>query len=113
MHPAELIFFWARAKPDHLAVIEPQMSVTFAVLAQSIEAISARVAQYNLADGEVVAVAIDHPAKLLAVCIALSRCGVPAAPVGQEALRHLAANNIRRLIGSADGPILVGGRNIR
>jgi acyl-coenzyme A synthetase/AMP-(fatty) acid ligase len=113
MHPAEMIFFWARAKPEHLAVIEPQMSVSYAALAQAIEAVTARITQFNLADGETVAVAIDHPAKLIAVCVALMRCGIPVAPAGPEALRHLAANNIHRLIFSGDGPILVNGRNIR
>ena len=113
MHPAEMIFFWARAKPDHLAIIEPHMAVTFRALADSIDAVTARIAQYHLHDGETVAVAIDHPGKLIVVCLALSRCGIPVAPVGMTALPHLAAHNIRRLIFSGEGPILIGGRNIR
>src|SRR5712672_932736 len=113
MNPADMIFFWARATPDHLAVIEPQMTIAYRAFAGAIESIAARLAQLIPAGNGTAAVAIDHPAKLLAVCAALLRSGIAAAPVGEEALSHLEGNDIRWIISSDDAPMLGGARTIR
>jgi acyl-coenzyme A synthetase/AMP-(fatty) acid ligase len=112
-HPAETIFFWARATPDRLAVIEPQMAITYRALADAIEAVETHIRHYNFVGGSPVAVAIDHPARQLAVCIALIRCGIPAAPVNNETLPHLAAAGIDCLIVEGDVPAPTVGRSIR
>jgi len=113
MNPADMIFFWARATPDHLAVIEPQMTIAYRAFAGAIESIAARLAQLIPAGNGTAAVAIDHPAKLLAVCAALLRSGIAAAPVGEEALSHLEGNDIRWIISSDDAPMPGGARTIR
>src|SRR5262245_7235994 len=113
MHPADIIFFWARSIPEQPALIQPDMVLTYRELAEAIVAISERIAQYGFAKEEPVAVAIDQPIQKLAVCLALMRCGITVAPVGPSALPHLRANDIWNVIFTGDGLVLSGGRNVR
>ena len=90
----------------------PYMAITYQALAEAIEAASERIERFGFDKGEPVAVAVDDPGKLLAVCLALLRKGVTCAPVSTSALSYLRSNNINTLISSGQASI-EGGRNIR
>jgi len=113
MHPADLVFFWGRSNPEHPALIQPDMVLTYRELAEAIETISARISHYAFSRDEPVAVSIHQPIQMLAVCLALLRNGISVAPVDRSALPHLRANGIYNLIFTGEGLVLSGGRNIR
>jgi len=113
MHPADMIFYWAKAAPERLAIIQSGMAITYRALAEAIEAVAARLDRFDLARGQPVAVTIGDGARLLTVCLALLRRGIPAAPVNQSNLTHLLTNNIIVIIGDAPGSLLPGTRHIR
>src|SRR5438093_11963368 len=114
MHPADMIFFWARSDPERLALLQANMAVTYRALAEATEAISGHLERYALmAGGPPVAVAVGDPAKLLAVCFALLRGGVATAPVNVNMPPQLIANDIHTLICDDPNLMLAGGRTIR
>jgi non-ribosomal peptide synthetase component E (peptide arylation enzyme) len=113
MHPADMIFFWARSKPEQPALIQPDMVVTYRELAEAIETVSRRVEHYGFNNAEPVAVSIYQPIQKLAVCFALLRRGISVAPVSRAALPHLRPNGISNLIFTGEGMMMSGGRNIR
>jgi acyl-coenzyme A synthetase/AMP-(fatty) acid ligase len=96
MHIDDMIYFWARVRPHHPALIQPDMIVTYRGLADAIEFISRRVTAIGLDPRKPVAVSIEHPAKQVAVCVALQRAGY-----------------IEDIIYEGEGSILSGGKNIR
>ena len=112
MHPTDAVLHWAKHRPRHLAVMLPYMAITYQALAEAIEAVSERIGRFGFDKGEPVAVAVDDPGKLLAVCLALLHKGVTCAPVSTSALSYLRSNNINTLISSGQASI-EGGRNIR
>lgn len=113
MHPVDMIFFWARSNPEHPALIQSDMVVTYRELAEAIELVSGRVAHYGFSKQEPVAVSIQQPIQKLTVCFALMRHGISAAPVSRAALPHLRSNGIYNVIFTGEGLMLSGGRNIR
>jgi acyl-coenzyme A synthetase/AMP-(fatty) acid ligase len=113
MHPVDMIFFWAKAKPHHPAIIQSDMVVTYKGLAEAIEAISFRIARYEFDPHEPVAILIESAAKLLAVTFALLKTGLIAAPVYRGLLPFLRGAGIKHLISTGAGQVLSGGRNIR
>lgn len=113
MHPADMIFFWARSNPEQPALIQPDMVMTYRELAESIDTISQRVAHYGFNKEEPVAVSIHQPIQKLAVCCALWRNGISVAPVSPSALPYLRVNDIYNVIFTGEGLMLSGGRNIR
>jgi acyl-coenzyme A synthetase/AMP-(fatty) acid ligase len=113
MHPADAMLYWAKHYPQRLAVMLPYMAITYQAMAEAIEAASERIERFEFDRSEPVAVAIDDPAKLIAVCHALVRNGIGCAPVVQSMLPHLQSHNINTLIFSGESNVIVGGRNIR
>jgi len=113
MHVVDMVFFWARAEPDRLAIIQPEMVTTFQGLADAVESISDRIDQLGLDTSEPVAVSIANPSYFLATIFALFRCGYSVAPVNAPLLLHLRSAGIRNLIYDTQGQVLSGGRNIR
>jgi len=112
MHPTDAVFHWAKHRPRHLAVVLPNMAITYQALAEAIEVASERIERFGFDNGEQVAVAIGDPGKFLAVCLALLYRGIACAPAGTSVLPYLRSNNINTLIFSGDASI-EGGRNIR
>jgi acyl-coenzyme A synthetase/AMP-(fatty) acid ligase len=108
-----MIFQWARAKPHHPAIIQPDTIITYRGLADAIVSISQRLATLNLDPQKPVGVSIEHPAKQLAVCFALQRMGIVVAPVYRGLLPYLRTIGIEDLIYESEGNVLSGGRNIR
>jgi acyl-coenzyme A synthetase/AMP-(fatty) acid ligase len=114
MHPADMVFFWANVDPERLAVISPEMAISYRGLAEAVVSVSERVKPYHLeAAKRPVAVAISDPAKLLAVCFALLRSGVPVAPIHMGLVPHLLEHDINTLISDRMDQVVMEGRNIR
>jgi len=113
MHVVDMVFFWARAEPDRLAIIQPETVITFQGLADAIESISDRIDQLGLDPHEPVAVSLANPSHSLATIFALFRCGYSVAPVNGPLLLHLRSAGIHNLIYDNQGLVLAGGRNIR
>src|SRR5262245_41803802 len=113
MHFIDMIFWWARAYPTRPAIITNDGVITYLAFANSIVCVSERLARIDLDRREPVAVLLDDPAKLLTVSIALLRSGFTVAPVSRAALPHLHPAGIRNIIGTVDGLVLSGGKNIR
>jgi len=113
MHPTDAMFHWAKHYPQRLALILPNMAVTYKALAEAIDAVSDRIERYEFDPRKPVAVAITDPSKFLAVCHGLLRNGITCAPVASNAFAHLLANNINTLIFSGESNAVVGVRNIR
>src|ERR1700682_2324087 len=109
MHPADMIFFWARSNPEQAALIQPDMVVTYRELAEGIETVSERVARYDFSSQEPVAVSIDQPIHKLVVCIALWRSGISFVPVTPQAFPYLRSNSINNVIFTGQGLMLSGG----
>lgn len=113
MHPADMIFYWAKANPERPAIIQPGMVVPYRSLAEAIASTCERIDELGLNDRDPVAVAIHHPVYQLVVCFALLRRGYACAPIGRSALPFLRSNGIDNLVHAAEGFVLSGGRNIR
>lgn len=113
MHPVDMIFYWARSNPEQPALIQPDMVMTYREIAEAIQSVATRVAQFGFIKDEPVAVSIHQPIQKLIVCCALLRLGLSVAPVSPGALPHLRVNGIYNLIFTGEGMMLSGGRNIR
>lgn len=108
-----MIFFWAKAEPHRLALIQPEMVTSFQGLADAIESISDHIDRLGLDSAEPVAISIANPSYYLATIFALFRCGYSVAPVNPPLYPHLRPAGIRNLIYDSHGQVLSGGRNIR
>jgi acyl-coenzyme A synthetase/AMP-(fatty) acid ligase len=113
MHPADAIFYWAKAAPERIAILQLGVAITYRALAEAIEASAERIERFGLNRSEPVAVAVDDPARFLAVCFALLRSGITCAPINRRTFPHLQSNNINTLLFSGESGLIVGGRNIR
>jgi acyl-coenzyme A synthetase/AMP-(fatty) acid ligase len=113
MHPADMIFYWAKADPERLAIIQLDTLVSYRALAAAVETIGEYLNQHDLRPEKAVGVAIDSPAKQLAVCLALLRRGIPAAPIHETDVSNLLRNEIDTVIFDHPAAMLRGGRNIR
>jgi acyl-coenzyme A synthetase/AMP-(fatty) acid ligase len=113
MHPVDLIYFWAKQAPARTAVVQPDMVVTFKALADAIESAARRVEGLGLDPKDPVAVCIDSPVKMLAVCLALLHRGFSVAVIGRGHLLYLVSAGIKNVIYDSEGLVLSGGRNIR
>jgi acyl-coenzyme A synthetase/AMP-(fatty) acid ligase len=113
MHPADMIFFWARSNPEQPALLLADMAVTYRELAHGVEVVCERIARYDFSREELVAVSIAHPIHKLVVCFALWRSGISFAPVTRQLFPYLRGAGINNLIFTGEGLMLSGGRNIR
>jgi len=113
MHVLDMIFFWANAKPNHPAIIQSGMIMTYRALAESIVSVSRHIVQSELDSAEPVAVSIEDPVRQLSVTLALVHSGFTAAPVNEALLPQLGAAGINTLISASRDEILLGGKNIQ
>jgi len=113
MHPADMILFWGKADPERLAIIRPDMTISYRAVAAAVWSVSERIRSLNIGTDTPVAVSIEDPGRYLVVCFALLRNGIPAAPTDPLTIPQLIASGIDTLIGDASSPVLAGGRNIR
>ena len=113
MHPADMIFFWARTNPSQAALTLADMAVTYRELADGVETVCERIARYDFSRDELVAVSVAHPIHKLVVSLALWRSGISFAPVTPQLFPYLRGSGINNLIFTGEGLMLSGGRNIR
>jgi|ERR1700733_1631 acyl-coenzyme A synthetase/AMP-(fatty) acid ligase len=113
MHVVDMIFFWAKARPHHPAIIQSEVVITYKGLADAIRLVCEQISRLNLEPDEPVAVSIESPAYQLLVTFALLRSGFAAAPVYQNRLPFLRPSGIKNIIYAEQGLLLSGGRNIR
>ena len=113
MHPADAMLFWAKVFPQRLAVMLPNMAITYQAMAQAIEAVSERIGRLQLDPGEPLAVFIDDPAKLIAVCFALVRNGISCAPAPHMTIAQLKANNIKSVLFSGPSEPAAAAKTVR
>jgi acyl-CoA synthetase (AMP-forming)/AMP-acid ligase II len=109
----DMISFWARVKPHQPAMIQSDMIVTYRGFADAIKFIARRIATIGFEPHKPVAIAIENPAKQMAVCFALQRCGLVAAPVYPGLMPHLRSVGIEDVIYENESNILSSGRNVR
>ena len=112
MFVVDEVLYWAKAAPHRPAVIQPDLVLTYQMLAEAIRAASGRIARGDLDPAIPVAVFLDNPGKTLAVCFALMQLGYVIAPIDAGLLPHLRAAGITNLIHARDTEI-AGGRNVR
>jgi acyl-coenzyme A synthetase/AMP-(fatty) acid ligase len=113
MHPLEMIFYWAKIKPGHLAIVQPQMALTYRGLAEGVKSVLRRIENCGLNRNEPVAVSIRDSAKFLTVCLALWRSGFNCAPVNLNIISQLSSHKINNLIVDSESDVLSSGRNVR
>jgi acyl-coenzyme A synthetase/AMP-(fatty) acid ligase len=112
-HVVDMVFYWAKAEPHRLALIQPEMVTSFQGLADAIESISDRIDRLGLDPSEPVGVSIANRSFMLATLFALFRCGFSAALVHPRLYPHLRSAGVRNLVHDDHGQVLSGGRNIR
>lgn len=112
MRILDMIFYWAKAKPDHVAIIQPDMILTFKELAQRIEQAVEKIVELDLNPQEPVAVLIEHRARQLIVCFALMNLGLTMAPAFAGLLPDLRAHGINTIIHDGKNVPLPGSKNI-
>src|SRR5947207_2388087 len=113
MHVIDMILFWARVRPNHPAVIQTDMIISYKALAEAIVAVSERLGQFKLDPREPVAVSIEQPIKQLVAIFALLHRGLTPALAFRGLLPFLRGAGINNIIYASEGHVLSGGRNIR
>jgi acyl-coenzyme A synthetase/AMP-(fatty) acid ligase len=113
MHPVDAMLYWAKIYPQRVAILLPDMAISYKAMADAIEAASDRIQRLDFRRDEPVAVFIGDPAKLIVVCFALVRNGISCAPMPQTTLPQLQENKINSRIFSDESEVMSGGRNIR
>jgi acyl-coenzyme A synthetase/AMP-(fatty) acid ligase len=113
MYLIDMIFYWAKADPQRLALIQPELIITYRALADAIESIAQRVEQLKLDRQEPVGVSIANPSFFAATVFGVLHSGHSAALARPALLPLLQAAGIRNLIYDSQGLVMSGGRNIR
>src|SRR5258705_12324961 len=111
MQIVDMLSFWARLRPQHLAIIQPDLKLDYQRLASAIEAAAEQFACSGLDQSRPVAVSISNPAKMLVASLGLFRAGFSVVPANQGLLEHLPALGGAALVGERDGPALGGCTN--
>lgn len=98
MHVSDMISFWARTRPHQPAIIQPDTIVTYRALDDAINSVAHRLGELKLDPNDAVAVAIENPAKQLAVAFGLLRSGFTTAPIFPGLMAHLRGAEINNVI---------------
>ena len=112
MQLVDEILFWAKVTPHRPAVIQPDLILTYRMLADAVETSIQRITRSGFDRGAPVAILLDNPGKTLAVCFALMQSGYAIAPIDASLLPHLESAGIGSLIHATDARI-AGGNNVR
>jgi acyl-coenzyme A synthetase/AMP-(fatty) acid ligase len=112
MHIVDTVFFWARSRPQHRAIVQLDLTLTYQQLGNAIEVAAAYFARCALDRSQPVAVAVFNPAKMLIACLGLMRGGFSIIPANQALLEHLPSTGASAMIGERNGPTLNGGTNL-
>ena len=112
MHIVDMIYFWGRTKPLHLAVIEPTGTLTYAGLAYSIENAAEHFAE-NIADkSKPVAISINTGSKMLVALFGLLRAGFSVVLANKSVFKNLPGTGTNTLVYERNTATLEGIANI-
>src|SRR5438874_9629785 len=103
MNIVDMVFFWARSRPQHLAIIQPDIKLNFVQFANAIEVTAEQFARSGLEPGKPVGVAHSNPAKMLIAILGLFRAGFSAVPVNKGLLEYLPSVGAAALVVERDG----------
>jgi acyl-coenzyme A synthetase/AMP-(fatty) acid ligase len=112
MHIVDMVYFWARTMPQRPAIIQPEGIVTYATLAQAIEAAAEHFARNILDRSNPVAVSVSTGSKMLVASLGLLRAGFSVVPATKTLFEHLASIGANTLVCERDGDKLSQGMNI-
>src|SRR4051812_30048189 len=103
MYFLDMIFYWAKADPHRLSLIQPDSITTYGALADAIDAIADRIDQLGLDRREPISVSVSNPSFFAATAFAVLRCGYSATLVRPALLPLLQSAGIRNLIYDSQG----------
>src|SRR5262249_51248818 len=112
MNIVDMLSFWARSRPQHLAIIQPDLKLNYQQFASAIEAAAEQFARSGLDQSGAVAVAISNPAKMLVASFGLFRAGFSVVPAKQSLLEYLPSVGVTAFVGERDGVTFSGGTNL-
>ena len=112
MHIVDMVYFWARTMPQRPAIIQPEGIVTYATLAQAIEAAAEHFARNILDRSNPVAVSVSTGSKMLVASLGLLRAGFSVVPATKTLFEHLPPIGINTLVYERNGTTLDGATNI-
>ena len=112
MNIVNMLLFWARSMPRHPAIIQPELTLSYAQLGQAIEAAAEYFARSALGPSQPIAVAISNPTKMMIASLGLFRAGFSVVPANQRLLEHLPTVGVTAMVGERNGVTLSGGTNI-
>jgi len=112
MHIVDVLYYWARTAPMRPAVIEAGGVVTYAGLAEAVEAAAEQLAASITNKSKPVALSVRSGSKMLIGLLGLLRGGFDVALVHQGLLKELSAIGTTTLVFERDTPTLDGGENI-
>src|SRR5262245_40442503 len=98
MYIVDEVFYWAKAAPHRLAIIQPDLVLSYQMLAEAVRSSAQRIARSDLDPSAPVAVLLDNPGKTLTVCFALIQQGYTIAPIDAGLLPHLRTAGITNLV---------------
>lgn len=110
MRILDMIFYWAKVRPDHVAIIQPDTILTFKTLAERVESVSWKVAEFNLDRQKPIAILIQHRVSQFVVCLALMELGFSIVPAYGELLPHLRAAGVSTFIHDGKDAVLPDGK---
>jgi acyl-coenzyme A synthetase/AMP-(fatty) acid ligase len=112
MHIVDMVYFWARTMPQHPAVIQPDSIMTYANLADAVEAAAASFARDIVDKSKPVAVSIASGPKMLVASLGLLRAGFSIILAYPDLFEHLSSTGTRTLVHERGSATLAGGINI-
>ena len=112
MHIVDMVYFWARTIPKHLAVIQPDGVVTYRALAQGIESAAGKFARSIPDKSKPVTVSLPSAVKALIASLGLLRAGYSIIVAHSSDLPHIAARDSNTLVHERDGTTLSDRTNI-
>jgi acyl-coenzyme A synthetase/AMP-(fatty) acid ligase len=93
MHVVDMVYFWARTMPHHLAVIQPEGVITYRALAQGIESAAEHFARCIPDKSKPVTVSLQSPPKMLIASLGLLRAGFSIIVANRPDLAHIPPND--------------------
>jgi acyl-coenzyme A synthetase/AMP-(fatty) acid ligase len=112
MHIVDMVHFWARSRPQHPAIIQPDGIVTYGALAQAIES-AAEYFTRNIGDtSKPVTVSLPSAAKMLIASLGLLRAAFDIIVATTRELAHVRSADSNTLVYERGGTTLSDRTNI-
>jgi acyl-coenzyme A synthetase/AMP-(fatty) acid ligase len=112
MHIVDMVYFWGRTTPLRPAILEPSGSISYAHLANAIEAAAEHFARTIPDRSKPVAISIRTGSKMLVAMLGLLRAGLDVVLANASLYKELPKIGVDTLIFERDLPSLDGGNNV-